>query len=932
MGILPQFNSKEIKQYLQWYDRQKGFAKRYSLRQEHDYVKKLRDLVSRNNSGLTAAQVLNCLYGNANNIPQPGQASYDQIFKPILRQLLRHDHYSETNQAVATLHNSLKQDTDSKKFLNNTQVAETICRKAPETPIGLRDLITNQFYQNNFIGFVNSLANQDSDSHINQQIATILQDDYDIACYIEQNNPQSNNVTWVRDQMHEIYLLRYWFYNNSHASSGLKQDKCEKLEDKINDLRKRLNNINKLLNNNGVNSITQQEKRRIATQIKKSDILGWAIQNQDEDLFNAALQLTQGCLDIFTGGYNQHLLKIAHLKAKQASDPSVLQRMQSQLVNHGFADPRALQQQTINQVAFPGGGAKGVAAPGVYQAYRDSGLMNNVKYVSGTSIGAITSLLIASGMTPEEINEALEKNDMLELVGGDKKLGDLTKAVKQGYARETDKLVGFLRQQSVETIIKRLNEYGLENLDKLSEKSSIQSVYDKLQQYQQTIKQHNICYSQKESPLTFQDLRTLAEGLDNSPFKRLHVNATDKNSGEEVLLNDEQTPDVPVDQATLASASLPGFFKPVSVNIEGDSYELVDGYLVDNLTHNKQAQGQVLKAGFGEGKRWDDPKNSVHQSLHGSDNNQKPYNPSMFSQLARNQIVPKMGRIQTSGEKVTDKKNEGFHQLSEHYSHYANNIRSGALSTTNFKKAKHYSSLLASINYITTMRQVFNYGYMEPSQGEFQKALYDRAEQAFYESIVRSYECDARFHYIDNKFVSSNNQLMQKSYSEKLNEIIQHVHEQANPDSPEAKAFIKAVNHYQKNNLKLNDMLNIGAALDQVIDDAKSQQQFMLSNKLQKQKQSLKQQTTQLEDAIRECIKVLKYSCISSKPPGPEFFEPSNKSQESEPIEVFTGSLNGASKQFVNQLVDAEKHQQQQHEKEQSDCNRSQTPAPHADN
>jgi predicted acylesterase/phospholipase RssA len=76
----------------------------------------------------------------------------------------------------------------------------------------------------------------------------------------------------------------------------------------------------------------------------------------------------------------------------------------------GKQDVKHLNPDEIRYLALEGGGGKGFAYLGALQVLEKLKVMEHIDGVSGTSAGAITALMIAMGMTSEEIDNEL-KND-----------------------------------------------------------------------------------------------------------------------------------------------------------------------------------------------------------------------------------------------------------------------------------------------------------------------------------------------------------------------------------------------------------------------------------------------------------------------------------------------------------------------------------------
>lgn len=71
----------------------------------------------------------------------------------------------------------------------------------------------------------------------------------------------------------------------------------------------------------------------------------------------------------------------------------------------------------IDTLCFIGGGAKGYVNPGSYKAFHDSGLLKDISTFTGTSVGALTSCLIAFGIDPDKLHKKLSEQPINELLG-----------------------------------------------------------------------------------------------------------------------------------------------------------------------------------------------------------------------------------------------------------------------------------------------------------------------------------------------------------------------------------------------------------------------------------------------------------------------------------------------------------------------------------
>ncbi|WP_175991069.1 patatin-like phospholipase family protein [Bacillus sp. Marseille-Q1617] len=183
---------------------------------------------------------------------------------------------------------------------------------------------------------------------------------------------------------------------------------------------------------------------------------------------------------------------------------------------------------------FSGGGVKGLALIGAYQAIEERGL--RIKRVAGTSAGAIVAAFIAAGYSSSELKDIMEEMDI-------KKLLDTNAFVSLPFIK-------WFR------IYYRLGLYkgiALENW--IEQKLKARGIY------------------------TFADL----------PEKSLRVIASDLSNGRLLVLPDDlekygiSPKTFPVARAIRMSASLPYFFEPVKLrSLEGTSL-LVDGGVLSNF-------------------------------------------------------------------------------------------------------------------------------------------------------------------------------------------------------------------------------------------------------------------------------------------------------------------------------------------------------------
>ncbi|MFV3015403.1 patatin-like phospholipase family protein, partial [Pseudomonas sp. KHB2.9] len=72
-----------------------------------------------------------------------------------------------------------------------------------------------------------------------------------------------------------------------------------------------------------------------------------------------------------------------------------------------------------SHLVLSGGGAKGIAYPGMVQALEDSGKLQGIQVISGSSAGAISASLLASGMNAEVFGKLSNRIDLPSLLNSD---------------------------------------------------------------------------------------------------------------------------------------------------------------------------------------------------------------------------------------------------------------------------------------------------------------------------------------------------------------------------------------------------------------------------------------------------------------------------------------------------------------------------------
>lgn len=249
------------------------------------------------------------------------------------------------------------------------------------------------------------------------------------------------------------------------------------------------------------------------------------------------------------------------------------------------------QNQPFKYAAFSGGGAKGNIYSGVHESMVNSGVLDGLEAVAGSSAGAITAAVIATGISTADFKRLSQETNLPNLLGegfivnkDGKPLYQLIKDTTSSnilkYFEANDIMeVCNRRKNALESEINKLLEKSdpqdSKEIESLQEKKSrleaiISHDGQELRDIQERINSNNTVY--------FRDL-DIMHLIDPIKFKDLVITAVEKETGELTIFDARKTPYVEIALAARASASIPIVFEPVE--IDGKKY--VDGGYRDNI-------------------------------------------------------------------------------------------------------------------------------------------------------------------------------------------------------------------------------------------------------------------------------------------------------------------------------------------------------------
>lgn len=247
-----------------------------------------------------------------------------------------------------------------------------------------------------------------------------------------------------------------------------------------------------------------------------------------------------------------------------------------------------LSPPPVTQLVLSGGGAKGVAYPGAVKALEENNALTGIQSVSGSSAGAISAALLASGMTADEFTELSNSLDLSALMNSNnpivRKLQEMSSTAGKWFGKFSEKI------QTALTVLPRLGTEA-ERLEELVRSQSRATVLARIGEARSKASLPEVkAIADKLNAggaVTFMDLQVLSRHIPT--IKALNITGTGTFEGRSqlVVFNASLTPDMDIARAAHISASLPVVFKaPVEqghgFQASGETTAFQDGGLMIN--------------------------------------------------------------------------------------------------------------------------------------------------------------------------------------------------------------------------------------------------------------------------------------------------------------------------------------------------------------
>jgi predicted acylesterase/phospholipase RssA len=256
------------------------------------------------------------------------------------------------------------------------------------------------------------------------------------------------------------------------------------------------------------------------------------------------------------------------------------------------------------QLVFSGGGAKGIAYVGVYQALHDAQVMDNVGEVSGISAGSIMATMVAFGVDPNQVRQELFQHNLSNLLG--QRSRNKQPHALRFLSRDGQPIIEFV-DRILKAHLLSYFESQAAQLSELPEEHPIKMLSTRLVD------------PNTHTPITFKDLKNL-HTYDDKKFKRLYIAACDVNK-QLIPYNDSATPTTSIAEACRASAAIPGILTPHRDHNDRAQFDggLNTNFLTEHLADSVDSEPQdrlifAFAASTQPGKQLDHVQQIIHSS------------------------------------------------------------------------------------------------------------------------------------------------------------------------------------------------------------------------------------------------------------------------------------------------------------------------------
>jgi len=231
----------------------------------------------------------------------------------------------------------------------------------------------------------------------------------------------------------------------------------------------------------------------------------------------------------------------------------------------------SMDRPPIDDVSMSGGGAKGVANSGLVKTLTENNVMELVRRFSGSSAGAISAALLASGMSHADFDRISDYVSLVSLLNSTQP--DLA-AEQDEWSRMGKNMNAIPLAQLLCDLLPRLGSKGMP-LEELIRKESYKSLLQHCVQGPLSEQVHKAVENVKHNQyVTFADLATLSKEIPQIKSLEITGTAMFDSGAQLVVFSADLTPDMDIAVAAHISAALPVVFsKPT---LQGQPFQPAD--------------------------------------------------------------------------------------------------------------------------------------------------------------------------------------------------------------------------------------------------------------------------------------------------------------------------------------------------------------------
>ncbi|AUM72292.1 patatin-like phospholipase family protein [Pseudomonas fluorescens] len=223
----------------------------------------------------------------------------------------------------------------------------------------------------------------------------------------------------------------------------------------------------------------------------------------------------------------------------------------------------SMKRPPITKLVLSGGGAKGAAYSGFIEALEAKRAMDPIKTIAGSSAGAISAAVLASGMGHARFDKILDDIPLTSLLDS---TNPVVKKIQNGWSKLGENLKSLPLAQLLCDLLPRLGSKGMP-LEDLIRKESCEALLERCKEHTEPLSdkaQQAVANVKKNQYVTFADLATLSKEIDQIKTVEITGTVMFEEGTQLVVFSKETTPEMDIAVAAHISASLPVVFsKPI---------------------------------------------------------------------------------------------------------------------------------------------------------------------------------------------------------------------------------------------------------------------------------------------------------------------------------------------------------------------------------